>query len=163
MSQYDHVDFEGKRITRRQRQAINHVSSLTDKRYGLLFHPYQGSWMPRTDWSGTTHMGAGVADLYVYGMSTMGNDQLHEITRLLRREGRQAAFLRGPADNYPWHWHTVDIDPHGMDPENGDPTPTWGARWQIGEYRKGNNGLSEGVKDRYPYRPKVITKWDFKS
>lgn len=147
------MTWEGKRITRRQRQAFSAVSKMTDKRYGLLLHCYQGSWMPRTDWSGSTHMGAGVADLYVYGMSTMHNDRLQEITRLLRREGRQAAFLRGPPDNMPWHWHTVDLDTHGMDTE-------W-ATTQVSEYRKGNNGLDYGLRDRYPYRPSPIRRWNF--
>lgn len=157
--QYDRVDYEdGKPLTRRQRQAIRHVSEITDKRYNLDLHCYQGSWRPRTPYSGTTHTGAGVGDFYVYGMSTMSAEKLHEITRLLRREGRQAAFLRGPFCDMPWHWHTLDLDTHGMDNH-----PGYGAVWQVGEYRAGNDGLVGGRNDRFPYRPKVIHAWDFHS
>jgi len=154
VGQFDRVSFEGKKVTRRQRQAIHHVSGLTSARFNLALHPAQGSWMPKTDWSGTSHMGAGAADLYVYGMSTMKDDDLHEITRLLRREGGQAAFLRGPFVDMPWHWHTLDLDTHGMDP--------WAANFQVPEYRKGNDGLVAGRDDPFPYRPSPIRKWDFK-
>lgn len=166
MGQYDRVMFEGKQLTRRQRQAIAHVSKITDDRYNLLLHCYQGSWRPQTDYSGTTHTGAGVCDLYVYGMSTMANEDLNEITRLLRREGCQAAFLRGPWLDMPWHWHVVDLDDHGMDPRNGGPHPSYGARWQLSEYKaKGGpyDGLVAGRPDRNPYRPRPIRKWDFKN
>lgn len=157
MGQYDRVLYEGKQITRRQRQATNHVSSLTDRRYGLLIHLYQGSWRPETDYSGTTHTKAGVFDAYVYGMSTMKWDQLAEITRLWRREGHQAAFLRGPFVNMPWHWHILDLDTHRMDDQDGP----YGATWQVGDYRDGGDGI--GGRDPIPYRPKPLRKWTFRS
>lgn len=166
MGQYDRVDFEGHKLTRRQRQAIKHVSRLTVDRFNKAIHCYQGSWRPRTSYSGTTHTGAGVGDFYVYGMSTMKWDDLAAITRMLRREGRQAAFLRGPHTDMPWHWHIVDLDDHGMDPQNGDSTPTYGARWQLTQYRaKGGpfDGLVTGRKDCVIYRPNPIRKWEFKS
>ena len=157
MGQYDRVSIEGQRITRRQRQALNHVSDITVHRYNLAIHYYQGSWEPKTDWSGTTHMGAGVCDLYVYGMSTMKEDTLSEITRLLRREGRQAAQLRGPFCKMPWHWHVCDLDTKGMDAN---------AVWQVGQYRAPGgpfDGLTAGVRSHNPYRPNPIHKWMFKS
>jgi len=161
MGQFDRVLFDDKYITRRQRQAFNFVSNITVKRYDLALHAYQGSWMPKTDWSGTTHMGAGVADLYVYGMSTMGDEKLSEITRLLRREGRQAAQLRGPFTNMPWHWHICDLETQGMDKHTG-----YGAVWQVDQYlAKGGpyDGLSSGVPSHNPYRPSPIKKWDYKA
>jgi hypothetical protein len=164
MGQYDRVNFEGVQITRRQRQAFNHTTKFTVERFNLALHPYQGSWRPYTSYSGSSHTGAGAADLYVYGMSTMRWADLVEITRLIRREGRQAAFLRGPHTDMPWHWHVLDLDTHGMDPRDGDPTPESGARWQVGQYRlKGGpfNGLSSGVKDCVQYRPNPIRKWQF--
>jgi hypothetical protein len=82
MGQFDRVDFDGVQITRRQRQALNHVSGFTVERFNLALHSYQGSWRPKTSYSGTSHMGAGVWDGYVYGMSTMRWDDLAEITRL---------------------------------------------------------------------------------
>jgi hypothetical protein len=154
MGQYDRVTYEGKLMTRRQRQAIKHVSKISEERYNLAIHCYQGSWRPYTSYSGTTHTDAGVVDLYVYGMSTMDKDKLHSITRLLRREGCQAAFLRGPFVDMPWHWHVNDLDTTHMD---------FNAQWQVSEYRKGNDGLVAGRNDPFPYRPKPIKKWDFKA
>jgi len=153
MGQYDRVAYEGKQITRRQRQAIRHVSGLTVERFNLAIHCYQGSWRPETSYSGTTHTNAGVGDFYVYGMSTMKDEELHSITRLLRREGCQAAFLRGPFVDMPWHWHICDLDTNRMDSN---------AVWQVGEYRKGNDGLVAGRKDPFSYRPRPIKKWDYK-
>jgi len=161
MGQFDRVLFDGKYITRRQRQAFNFVSKITVDRYNLALHCYQGSWMPKTDWSGTTHMKAGVADLYVYGMSTMKDETLDEITRLLRREGRQAAQLRGPFCNMPWHWHICDLETDRMDEHTG-----YGAVWQVGQYRAPGgpyNGLDAGVKSHNSYRPDPIRKWDYRS
>jgi len=156
MGQYDRVSYEGKQITRRQRQAIKWVDELTDKRFNLSIHIYQGSWRPQTSYSGTTHTNAGVCDLYVYGMSNMSNDKLNEITRLLRGEGRQAAQLRGPFCDMPWHWHVCDLDTTRMDPN---------AVWQVGQYRAPGgpyDGLNAGVPSHNPWRPKPIRKWDFK-
>ena len=157
MGQYDLVTFEGHRITRRQRQANRHVSEITLHRYNLAIHCYQGSKRPHTSYSGYTHTGLGVEDLYVYGMSTMKGDTLDEITRLLRREGRQAAQLRGPFCDMPWHWHVCDLDTHGMHPD---------AIWQVGQYRAPGgpfDGLDAGVKSHNPYRPNPIRKWTFQS
>ena len=166
MGEFDRVGWEGVQITRRQRQATKHVSGLTVRRFNLALHPYQGSWRPRTDYSGTSHMGAGAEDLYVYGMSTMRWDDLAEITRLLRREGRQAAFLRGPHTNMPWHWHVLDLETDRMDPRDGDPTPESGARWQVGQYRAPGgpfDGLTTGVKDCVKYRPSPVRKWEYQT
>lgn len=156
MGQYDKVLFDGKQLTRRQRQALKHVQQITLERYGLALHLYQGSWRPRTSYSGTSHTGAGVVDVFVFGMST-NQTRNNEITRLLRREGHQAAFQRGPEDDMPYHWHVLDLDTHGMDRHDG-----YGGVWQVGEYYARNNGLSAGVKDRYPYRPRPITEWDYR-
>lgn len=156
MGQYDRVIFEDdKKVTRRQRQALRHVSEMTVNRFNLAIHCYQGSWRPKTTYSGTTHMGAGVCDLYVYGMSSMSGDDLGEITRLLRREGCQAAQLRGPWDNMPFHWHVCDLDTRGMDPN---------AIWQVGQYRAPGgpyNGLDAGVPSHNSYRPRPIKEWKY--
>jgi len=166
MGQFDRVMFEGVPITRRQRQSFRHTSGIFVKKFGLAIHAYQGSWQPRTDYSGTSHMGAGAADLYVYGMSTMKWDDLAEMTRIGRREGRQVWYLRGPHTNMPWHWHVLDLETDRMDPRNGDPTPTSGARWQVGQYRaKGGpfDGLVTGRKDCVTYRPSPLKKWVYQT
>ena len=166
MGQFDRVYLDGKQITRRQRQAIWHTSKFTVNRFNLALHAYQGSWRPYTSYSGSSHTGAGAVDLYVYGMSSMKWDDLAEITRLLRREGRQAAYLRGPHTDMPWHWHVLDLETDRMDPRDGDPTPESGARWQVGQYRaKGGpfDGLVTGRKDSVIYRPNPLRKWEYRS
>ena len=144
---YDKVTFHGHTVTRRQRQALRHV----EQNLNLDLAVFQGSWAPRTSYSGTTHTGAGVCDLWVPGMD---NDERlrRRITRALREDGRQAAFLRGPLDHMPWHWHTVDLDTVHMDPN---------AAWQADQYRLGNDGLTPGHPDRNPYRPDPIRKWRY--
>jgi len=159
MGQYDKVAFEGNKVTRRQRQAIVHASDLANRKFELKFHMYQGSWRPETSYSGTTHTNAGVCDLYVYGMSTMKEATLNELTRILRSNegGRQAAQLRGPFCDMPWHWHVCDNDTTRMD-EN--------AKWQVQQYKAPGgpfNGLNSGVKSHNPWRPKPVLKWRFKA
>jgi hypothetical protein len=56
----------------------------------------------------------------------------------------------------PWHWHTLDLDTHGMDEHTG-----YGGVWQVHQYRLGNNGLTAGTPDPNPYRPDPITKYRF--
>lgn len=157
MGQYDRVKYEGKEITHRQKQAINACNEIADKRFNLRYHIYQGSWRPQTSYSGTTHTNAGVCDLYVYGMSSMGHEKLNELTRILRGEGCQAAQLRGPFCDMPWHWHVCDLDTHNMDSN---------AVWQVGQYRAPDgpyDGLHSGVPSHNPWRPDPIRKWDFKN
>jgi hypothetical protein len=157
LGQYDRVRYEGKQVTRRQRQAIKHCDGITLHRFGLGIHIYQGSWRPKTDYSGTTHTNAGVCDLYVYGMSTMGSSRLNEITRILRGDGRQAAQLRGPFVDMPWHWHVCDLDTNRMDPN---------AVWQVGQYRAPSgpyDGLVAGRRSHNPWTPDPIRRWDYRA
>lgn len=154
VGQFDRVTLypgDDDKITRRQRQALRHANDIIKKRFNRTLQTYQGSWEPQTSYSGTTHTDAGVCDLWVPGMDS-DEDLRAQVTRVLRREARQAAFLRGPKDKMPWHWHVCDLETDRMDSN---------AVWQVGQYRLGYNGLSSGVKDRYPYRPKPIVKWKY--
>ena len=156
MGQFDRVTYEGKQITRRQRQAFLHVDKIFQREFDLGLHLYQGSWRPETSYSGTTHTNAGVADAYVYGMSQMGDKKLNEMTRILRRDGCQAAQLRGPFVDMPWHWHICDLDTTRMDDN---------AVWQVQQYRAPGgpyDGLNAGHKSHNPYRPKPIRKWRYR-
>lgn len=147
IDQFDHVLFDGNYITRRQRQAFLQV----EKDLGISLLVYQGSWRPQTSYSGTTHTKAGVCDLYVYGMSSQGHLR-NNVTKSLRKVGCQAAFLRGPFVDMPWHWHVCDLNTRHMDSN---------AIWQVGEYRKGNDGLVAGRDDPFPYRPRPIRVYDY--
>jgi hypothetical protein len=152
MGQYDRVSWQYKQLTRRQRQALRHADDLIVERYGQHLQILQGSWRPETSYSGKTHTLAGVVDVYVYGMAS--DDELRQgVTRILRREARQAAFTRGPFVDMPWHWHVCDLDTTRMHAD---------AAWQVAQYRLGNDGLVYGRDDPYPYRPNPIRKWRYK-
>jgi hypothetical protein len=144
---YDRVRFHGsERVTRRQRQALLHV----EDKIGMEFTVPQGSWQQATTYSGKTHTGAGVCDIWLPRMDD--EKWANHVTRILRAEGRQMAFLRGPWDNMPYHWHVLDLDTTGMAPD---------AVWQVAQGRLGNNGLTAGVPDRNPYRPDPFRKWRY--
>lgn len=151
--QYDRVSFHGKFITRRQRQALRAV----EKKVGEPFVVYQGSWRPYTSYSGTSHTGAGACDIWMPGLST-DKPFLREVLHRLRDLGRQAAFVRGPFTNMPWHFHVLDLDLHGMDSHVG-----YGGVWQVGEYRAGHDGLVAGRPDPFPYRPDPIRRWRYRA
>jgi hypothetical protein len=144
-------------MTRRQRQALIHVEKFIQDKHpvnhgGFAFIVPQGSWQPQTPYSGTTHTNAGVVDLFFPGMEN--HDWYQEVLRIVRREGHMGALGRGPWCNMSYHLHTCDLDKTHMDPN---------AQWQVDEYRRGNDGLTYGHKDPFPYRPKPLTAWHYKS
>lgn len=157
MGQYDRVMWRGEPMTRRQRQALIHVEKVIQKKHpknhgDFQFIVPQGSWQPITTYSGSTHHGAGVVDVFFEGMSN--RDWFEEVLRITRREGRMAAFGRGPWCNMSYHLHINDLDTTRMDP-NGI--------WQVSQFRVRNDGLVYGRNDPFPYRPSPIRKWDYKS
>lgn len=153
MGEMDRVFFRdsGEPVTRRQRAAI---FATEDVKGVPEFFMYQGSWQNETDYSGTTHTNAGVCDVGFVGMGD--NDKTHYIVRQLRETGKQAAFLRGPRaefGNYSvWHIHMCDLDTRNMDPN---------ARWQVAEYKDGNDGLVGGRNDPLPWRPDNYKPFNF--
>lgn len=164
MGEYDRVSWRYAQMTRRQRQALMHVEDLIRKehpKWDFRFQVPQGSWRPQTEYSGTSHTGAGVVDLQYYGFwgeygftTKSERQKAFYILRKLRDEGHQAAFLRGEKDGMVNHFHVCDLDTHGMSQTS--------ATFQVPQYRKGYNGLTINVPDRYPFRPKPMTKWRFK-
>jgi hypothetical protein len=164
MGQYDKVKWRGATISRRQRQAFIATEKAIRKetKYkNFEFIVLQGSWRPRTAYSGTSHTGAGVADLSYAGMSyntRAEKEKYRTVLRFLRKVGRQGAFGRGYWDKQidgtgvmPYHYHVCDLDTTGSM-----------AAWQVSQYRLGFNGLYSGVKDKFSYRPDVIRKWAFR-
>jgi hypothetical protein len=164
MGQYDRVTWRYERMTRRQRQALIATENFIRKEHphwDFRFQVPQGSWEPQTSYSGTSHTGAGVVDLQYagfygdVGFSTRAQrDKAKFVLHALRKIGRQAAMLRGERDGMVNHYHVMDLDTKGMSYTS--------ATFQVPEYRRGNNALDYGVKDRYPYRPDPIRKWVFK-
>lgn len=163
MGQYDRVSWRYARMTRRQRQALIATEKAIQEKYkGFQFQVPQGSWRPQTDYSGTSHTGAGVVDLQYSGFygsvgySTKAQqEKARFVLRRLRDVGCQAAWMRGPWDDMILHFHVCDLDTTGM---------SYTSRtFQVPQYKLGNNGLNIGVKDRFPYRPDPIRKWRFKA
>jgi len=118
----------------------------------MEFQCPQGSWQPETTYSGRTHTGAGCADLWV---PRMDDTQWYKhVLHALREVGKQAAFGRGPWCKMPYHFHVCDLDTNHEAEE---------CAWQVAQYRLGNDGLTAGARDPFPYRPSPIRKWTFKA
>lgn len=155
MGQYDKVLYDGKQVTRRMRAAVMEWQEALDEagvRVNLFC--YQGSWRPRTPYSGTTHTGAGVSDIGFVGMGD--NALTRQVLRIGRDVAKGAIFLRGPLAKYgdfdDWHFHWCDLDTFGMDSN---------AAWQVAQYRQGYNGLNSGVLDPNPYRPQPMHQFNW--
>lgn len=146
--QYRRVMFHGQPVTIRQRQAL--VAVELD--LGMEFVVPQGSWQPQTTYSGRTHTGAGVVDLWLPRMDD--ERWFRHALNTVKNVGRQAAFGRGPLDGMPYHFHVCDLDTAGMSTD---------AAWQVAQWRERNNGLSNGAPDRYPHRPEPVRKWRYRA
>jgi hypothetical protein len=156
--QYEQVDFRGAPVTARQKQAILAAEARIRARYwGFRFVVFQGSWQPRTDYSGTSHTGAGVCDL---GYEKMGyGTRLQRIKygwvlKVLRETGHQAAFGRGPWNQMPYHYHVCDLDTTGQADTVRD--------FQVPEYRAKNDGLVAGRDDPFQFRPHPMSAFDWR-
>lgn len=102
----------------------------------LLSRVTQGSWSTRVGASGTTHAGAGAADLSVLGLASKLIRAI--LIELRRRNG--AAWYRTPLQG-PWppHIHVINGSAVGL---------STSARNQHEDWKRGGNGL--GGKDDGP-------------
>ena len=155
-SQYSRVMWRGEPMTARQRQALWNVEQFIHAKYpkahpNFKFVVPQGSWQPATTYSGTSHTGAGVVDLFFDNMTD--SDWFHHVLFFVRKVGKQAAFGRGPWCKMPYHLHVCDLDTHGMSSS---------ATWQVDAWRQGDDGLVYQRNDPFPWRPPRITKWVYK-
>ena len=114
-------------------------------RAGVKFDYAQGSYHHGTV-SGSTHDGAGAVDVRVVGW---GPSTITKVVRALRDAGF-AAWARDSRDGFAPHIHAVLIGLKGL---------SSGAAWQVAEYDRGRNGLSNQKLDRDLYRPKPKVKW----
>lgn len=119
-----------------------------EKQSGLKFSCSQGSWSTSVAASGSTHSGSGVVDIRVGSWS---NTQRAKVVRALRDAGF-AAWLRGPAQGFPYHIHAVRLS---------DKNASAAARWQCSEYDAGRDGLSSGHRDSNAYRPRPKVRFSF--
>lgn len=170
MGQFDRVSWRGEPISRGQRQALiaTEREIQKEKAYARFeFQVPQGSWQPQTAWSGSSHTRANVVDLQYAGLygdvgfTTPAEKRKYRfVLRALKEIGRQAAFGRGPWDKDAsgnpqiLHFHTCDL--------NTERSAETVRYFQVPEWRKGNNGLYAGVRDKFIWRPDPIRKWNFK-
>lgn len=164
MGQYDKVGWRGEPISRGQRQALLFTEHeiQKEKGYGQFeFQVPQGSWQPYSDWSGTSHTRANVVDLQYPGLygdvgySTRAEKKkYHFVLHMIMTAGRQGAFGRGPWYDMILHFHVCDL--------NAARSAETVRFFQVPEWRKGNNGLNAGVKDKFHWRPDPIRAWRFK-
>ena len=138
MGEYSKVTFRGR--TTDQRTAT--MARLVEKRLGITFVCYQGSYNGTVDASGGTHDGGGALDLNVPG-------DPGKITRALRNQGF-AAWYRTPAQGFDTHIHAIDI---------GNRRLSFNAGLQVGNYGSTGDGLWPLVAgdDPQPYRPTKAT------
>lgn len=165
MGQYDRVRWRDEPISRGQRQALIATEHEIQKEKGysnFLFQVPQGSWQPYSDWSGTSHTRANVVDLQYAGLygdvgfTTRAEKAKYRfVLKMLMVVGRQAAFGRGPWYDMILHFHVCDL--------NTARSAETVREFQVPEWRKGNNGLNVGVKDKFLWRPDPIRKWNYKA
>lgn len=138
------------------------AAAMLDAAVGLLAagpYPYlapalrlsQGSYRPRTDYSGTTHCGCGVNDVsrWVSGRLVTG-PEWSEIVRCLRRVGFAAWHRTEAQGDWPEHTHMVAV---------GCPELSDSARAQVVDYLAGRNGLVNRGRDDGP-RDWVGVTWE---
>lgn len=138
--QYDRVTFRGKSTD--YRTAV--MARAVEKKLGVAFYCYQGSYNTSVGASGGTHDKGGVLDLNV----PAGQDA-NAVTRQLRNAGF-AAWYRTAAQGFMPHIHAVDI---------GNQRLAYNAGLQVNNYNAGGSGLWPLVADNdpQPFRPTART------
>lgn len=110
----------------------------------------KGSFVPRDALSGDTHAGDGAADVRVWNLTTQ---QVLTLVNELRKRNC-AAWLRDKQHGgFDPHIHFIVKDQPGLSP---------GAAWQVVQYDKGRNGLSDLGPDYHPrpqQTPFRVVKW----
>jgi hypothetical protein len=134
---YHHVIYGGQTVNVRTRVMLERARVLLTE-YTWVPRLSQGSYNPGgVAASGGTHDGGGVVDIIVNTMTATGRD---DCLRALRRAGF-AAWLRTPAEGFPYHIHAVAI---------GDREMSKAAAAQVRDYFAGRNGLANHGPDTAP-------------
>ena len=140
------VVYKGVTVNRRTRAALK----WAEKRAGISPPLSQGSYRPRTPYSGSTHMGGGAVDISIRSLT---DDQRIAFVHALKDAGFAAWWRRPGWDgkNGAEHIHAVLID---------DPELSAGAAWQTVGYDAKRDGLT-GNKPDNTYRPKPAVRWNY--
>lgn len=116
------------------------------KQLNNVFHIYQGSYRPYSQYSAATHMGGGAVDIWVYGV-----DPNHVV-----KVGRDLGFACWW--RHPWQGDWVEHI-HGI--QIGNVKASDDAKNQVSQYYNHYDGL--GQPDGQPYRPNPIKEFDYKA
>ena len=110
----------------------------------------KGSFVPRDAVSGDTHAGDGAGDIRVWNLTTQ--QQLTLVNELRKRNC--AAWLRDATHGgFAPHIHFIVKDQPGL---------SAGAKWQVAEYDKAHDGLSDRGPDYHPrpvQTPFRVVRW----
>ena len=146
VSAYDRVPFRGVTVNRRMKRALE----WAERQDGVpTLQLSQGAYSGSVAASGSTHDGGGSVDIRT---SVMSEAQRRKVMKALKRAG-WAAWYRDERDGFSPHIHAVLI---------GDKQASNSARWQMGEFDAGRNGLTSQRADRNPWRPKERVRFSFR-
>lgn len=146
------VQYDGQTVTARTRDLLHYAEALWQKRgrHSKRIRLAQGSFSTSVSASGSTHAGDGAFDVRTTGVG-LARKETVSLLRALRDSGAAAA-IRDERDGMDDHIHGVVID----DRQESD-----SAKWQVEEYKAGRNMLSNGKRDRYPYRPTPLVRYSY--
>jgi hypothetical protein len=147
------VSWRGVTLDARTRDALKWV----ERKAGVTITPSQGSYRPRTSYSGSTHMGSSAVDLSIRAYSTA---QRKLVVKWMKRAGF-AVWYRKPCSSWSAHVHGILIG-GGKDGTAtvGGCQLSSGAASQVRSFDAGRDGLSGNrVDDTYRPSPKVRFSW----
>lgn len=145
-----HVLWRGVTLDARTRSALE----WAERKSGVKITPSQGSFRPRTPYSGSTHMGSSAVDISVRGLS--GKQRVRLVHAL--KDAGFAAWYRTPAQGFPYHVHAILIGggPDGTRPVGGNVLSS-GAASQVRAFDARRDGLTGNAPD-HTYHP-VRRRW----
>lgn len=142
---YDKITWRGVTLNRRTAAALE----WAEKKSGVKVSPSQGSYNTSVDASGTTHAGGGAVDIRTVYLSKTARVKL---VKTLKDAGFAAWHRKAVPGLWGEHIHAIALD---------DRSASASAKWQMGEYLAGRNGLTNQAKDPGAYRPKPQTKFNY--
>lgn len=145
------VWWRGVQITARQRDALRWAEKQVQKKFpGVTLLPAQGSWSSSVAASGSTHSGSGAVDI----RTVMLTDEQRKAVVVALKKAGQAAWFR-PVN---WDGRGGGQHIHAIDRRTTGESSS--AKWQVGQYDAGKNGLSNAAPDK-TFRPKPPVHWDY--
>ncbi|WP_018350441.1 hypothetical protein [Longispora albida] len=136
------ASYGGRRVNQRTADMLAAADAMITSSITLS----QGSYTTEDPTSAGTHDGGGVVDINVDGLTSA---QRWKMVKALRTVGF-AAWLRTPAQGFPYHVHAVAVS----DPDLSAP-----AQRQVHDYYFGKNGLASHAADDTPAEYRMPFTW----